>query len=372
MNYFFALLLSFSLTLFSLRAYCQGCSDGGVCSVGSLSLVQFKFELLPLVENKLTRIITEDPGIDTTNSRNGIRINDSTMRTLVYETPVLSNTDTSNTKKTDFIKYTYQYPKYFFQLSTSYGIGDRRTTIITTQVEGNIRVINKKLFAQIKIPYTYITGNLGIVHGLGDITLSATYIAFSKSKSNLSLSGGIKIPTNDADLTIDNLPLPMVYQTSLGTTDGLIGAKYTLKKWDFTIGYQHSFNANKNKYLYRSGLKDSVIYNNYFESNMLRRSDDGIFRINRNFIFKKINANTGLLFIYHMKDDLYTNAAGERQQSKGSEGLTLNLNVAGIIQISKKLDFVFIYASPLITRKSRPDGLTRKFVVQVGFKYNIF
>ena len=372
MNYFFAIFLSLSLTLFSLRTYSQGCSDAGVCSVGSLSLVQFKFELLPLAENKLTRIITEDPGLDTTNSRSGIRIKDSTLIALVYETPVLSNPDTFKTKKTDFLIYSYKYPKYFFLISTAYGKGDNGTAIIVSQIEANLRLKNGKTFAQIKLPYAFISGKLGSINGLGDITISATHIIFSEAKSSLSFSGGFKIPTNKGNRSLNNLPLPMVYQTSLGTTDILLGAKYTFKKWDGTIGYQHSFDANNNQYVHQEGVDDPTTYNSFFESKILRRSDDAIFRLNRNFIVKKINFSTGLLFIYHLKDDMYSDSKGKVVTAIGSKGLTLNINLAGTIALSKKVDFVFIYATPIVTRKSRPDGLTRKYIFQIGIKYNIY
>ena len=344
----------------------QGCSDAGVCTIGSLSLVQFKLELLPFDENKLPLLQNEDPGIDTSKS---VKVNDSILRTFKYEEPNHIKTDSS--RKIVLQKYTHKYPKYFFQLSTSIGKGDRGVIISTTQFEANMRLVDKKLFAQIKLPYTYITGNLGNTSGIGDITIGATYIAFAKIKSNLSLSGGIKIPTNNANIAKDTLPLPMVYQTSLGTTDILIGAKYAFKKWDFTLGYQHAFNANNNEYLYRT-TKDSIVYNSYFESNRLMRADDAIFRVNRTFIVKKINMNAGLLFIYHLKDDSYINKLNQRQTLKGSEGLTLNLNFAAVVPMTKKFDFIFVYASPVVTRKVRPDGLTRKFVVQIGLKYNIF
>lgn len=350
----------------------QGCSDAGVCSVGSLSLVQFKYELLPPKENKLQLIIEEDTKIDTSSLSRGSNKNDSLLKKFEYATSKPSSIDSIQFKKTDFLIYSYTYPKYFFLISTAYGKGDNGTSIIVSQIEANLRLKNNKTFAQIKLPYTFISGKLGSVSGLGDITISATQIMFSEEKSSLSFSVGFKIPTNKANLFLNDLPLPMVYQTSLGTTDILLGAKYTFKKWDGTIGYQHSFNANNNQYVHRSGAEDFTTYNSFFESKILRRSDDAIFRINRNFISKKINFSTGLLFIYHLKDDMYSDSQGKVVTATGSKGLTLNINLAGTIALSKKADFIFIYANPIVTRKSRPDGLTRKYIFQIGFKYNIF
>jgi hypothetical protein len=366
MRYFFTPFLSFCFLIVSVQTYSQGCSDAGVCSVGSLSLVQFKYELLPLSENKLAQLPNKDPGIDLKHSGEDNMEKDTASQ-------IVKSDSTSNRKlkNVQTIKYDYQLPKYSFQYSTYYGLGQQKTSIITEQIDANIRLINKKLFAQVKVPYTFINGKLGSVSGLSDITLGLTYIAFVKSNSSLSLACGAKTPTNNSDLAKDTLPLPMVYQTSLGSTDILLGAKYTFKKWDLSLGYQHSFNANKNEYLHRSITNDSTIYNDYFESNFLRRSDDGVFRISRNFLSKKINASIGALFIYHMANDSYTDANGVRGTLAGSQGLTLNLNFAGTIPISKKLDFVFILGTPIVTRKAAPDGLLRKFVGIVGFKYNV-
>ncbi len=363
------LILFFSFL--SLLSFSQGCSDAGVCTVGHMGVVQFKYEVLKTDEKGLAQIPAEDPGF--AGSGNSKNQNDSALfkSTLVDKN---SSQVKDSTKKISSSNSTveYLYPKYSFQLSTAYGIGDRNTSVITTQVEGNFRIINNKLFAQIKLPYNFINGNLGSVNGLGDVTGSFTYIPISKSKSSLSITAGIKIPTNNANLSKDSLALPMVYQTSLGSTDILLGAKYSYKKWDLTVGYQHAFNSNKNGYLNRSNINDSSTYNSYFESKELKRADDGICRINRNFAYKKINASAGLLAIYHLANDTYTNAMGERVKSIGSEGLTLNINLAGSYTISKKLSVILIYASPIVVRKARPDGLTRSLVAIIGLKYNIF
>lgn len=365
MRFLFHFLFSLLFLLLCNRLSSQGCSDAGVCSVGSLGIVQFNYEKLPLIENKLKLLVALDPD---DLSGNNEMATDSLPKTGSTSN---SNPDTIPTKKKVKMFYSYQFPKYIFQYTASYGVGDRGTALIVNQLEANFKLGKKKIFAQVKLPHTFINGNLGQVNGVGDVTLSMTYI-FDKKIRNLSLTVGVKIPTNDANIQKDNLPLPMVYQTSLGSTDLLIGAKYSYKKWDISAGYQHSFNSNKNGYLHLSGIADSTNYNGYFESNMLRRADDGIFRINRNFFSKKINVSTSVLFIYHMADDSYTNKEGNRDKIKNSQGLTLNLNLAGMIPVSKKMDVVFIFASPVVIREARPDGLTRKFVAILGLKLNVF
>ncbi len=255
-----------------------------------------------------------------------------------------------------------------FEFSSYYGIGEQNTSVFINQLEGNYRLIDRKVYAQIKLPYAVISGNLGNTSGLGDVTMSLSYILFDKARSNLSLAAGVKIPSNTSSLSKNNRPLPMVYQTSLGSTDLLLGSRLIWGKWDFTVGYQHSFNANENRYLHLSNIIDSETYNGYYESNGLRRRDDVLFRINRKYQVKKAVLNTGLLLIYHLQNDDVTDASGKRVKAIGSKGLTLNLNVGGSIPISPKLDFTFILAKPVIQRKYVSDGLARSFVGVAGLK----
>lgn len=386
MKYLLGLFFFLSFNLQHLQSYAQGCSDAGVCSVGSLGLVQYKYEKLPLDKVVLDQIETKDEGTEfyTTNNPSKKVGNDTTL-IVIEKTQKDSATKEVNLNKSNSLNldsltlYTYQNkqtvfqsPKYFFLYSTSYGVGDQSTTIITNQLEANISIVNKKLYAQVKLPYVTASGKLATISALSDIALSMSYTAINKNKTNLTFVGGIKLPTNNADISKNNKPLPMVYQSSLGSTDALFGLKYRYQKWDLTLGYQHSFNANKNNYLHDSISIDNEVYNSYFESKNLKRSDDGIVRINRNFLFKKVSASAGLLFIYHLANDSYTDVMGNRVTSKGSQGLTLNLNFSSIFPVSKKIDLIFIFANPIKTRDARPDGLTREFIVMAGLKYNVF
>ncbi|MBI2269763.1 MAG: hypothetical protein HYU69_05325 [Bacteroidetes bacterium] len=365
--------------MFSFELSAQGCSDAGVCSIGSLGLVQFKYEPLAHDELKLIQIPDEDTTLDTINlSKQGLKFTskkiqkDSVLQKKSQVATKSFQTDSIKAKPAYTSNYYQQFPKYFFQYTTSYGVGDNATSILTNQLEANAGFFKHKLFTQIKLPFVFINGKLGSVSGPGDITASVSFLVYNNLISNLSLVGGIKFPLNNSNFSKNNLPLPMVYQTSLGTTDALIGAKYSFKKWELTFGYQHSFNANKNEYLHLPLIINNSNYNDYFESNKLKRADDGIVRVNRKFLVKKLNLNAGLLLIYHMANDNIINAKGEEDQAVGSKGLTLNLNFSGIIPVSKKIDLVFIFANPVIVRKSRPDGLTRVFVLIAGIKYNLF
>jgi hypothetical protein len=336
--------LTFCFILISFKIKSQGCSDGGLCAVGALSITSFKFDVLPSEKHTLSKVEEQDLPLD--------------LKAL-------------NIKRDSNLYYT-KYLQSYFQLTSYYGLGQQATSIYTQQLEGNIDISNERLFVQLKVPYTFINGKLGSVNGLNDITLSLSYIAFKKNKSSLSLSGGVKLPTGDGNTHENGLPLPMVYQTSLGSTDALMGAKYAYENWDFTVGYQHSFNTSRNQYLKNSTISDSSIYNSYFQSNRMKRADDGLFRVTRSFHSKNITTTAGLLFIYHMANDKITDALGNRVDAVGSKGLTLNINLAGVIQLSENLDFIYITGIPVHGVDYGTDGLIRSFVFIAGIKFSIY
>lgn len=346
------------LALFPKFIFGQGCSDAGICAVGSLNTVEFKFEKLPFESNKLEMISLEDQGETDTILSSKLKV----------ATPD-QNPEVINAGKIQSVYSTYQIKssKFFMQYSIQYALSDQGPTIINNLIEGNVNLLRDQLFIHIKVPYSSISGDLGSINGLSDLTLSASYIAFKNIKSNLGFTLGYKFPANKSDRSLNNEPLPMVYQTSLGSHDLLLGFRYLFNKLDFTLGYQHSFNSNENNYSYALSTND-----NYFESSKIKRSDDVIFRILRNFREKKFNFNAGLLFIYHLNNDKITNRYGQRIEVKGSKGLTINLNLAAIIPISKRFDFTFNFGNPLKLREARPDGLGRKLVTTAGIKYNFF
>ena len=349
-----------------MNAFGQGCSDAGVCSIGALGVVKLKFEKLPYEEFKLGLI-----EVDTTEGlTKEIDLSDTSIKNekdSTFVNPGLSSKSSSQKSNTSPFSGP---PKFVFTYKSIYGRGDNETDILTHQLEAIYFLYKNKLSAQVKLPYQTINGDLGTVSGLGDVTASLSYSLISKPKKIVSIVGGVKIPVNNADLSKNNLALPMVYQTSLGTNDVLFGFNYRIKTWDLTVAYQHPFNANKNQYL--NDASQSLEYNGYFESRNLSRADDAVLRLNKMFNLKKVSFSTGLLGIYHMNNDKFENFNGQTTAMKGSKGLTLNLNLSSVYAVSKKVDLMLIYASPMVTRDARPAGLARKFVFMAGVRLKTF
>ncbi|MFM7429042.1 MAG: hypothetical protein ACKO1F_03990 [Flammeovirgaceae bacterium] len=110
--------------------------------------------------------------------------------------------------------------------------------------------LNQKNTVQLKVPYQFVSGRLANTGSVGDISLCFTRNIFSSDKFDLNLSVGGKIPTNQSDKSVDGRPLPMYYQTSLGTYDFITGLSLINRKWLFATGIQIPLNENNNQFIW--------------------------------------------------------------------------------------------------------------------------
>ncbi|MFM8834755.1 MAG: hypothetical protein ACKOEV_14170, partial [Cytophagales bacterium] len=110
--------------------------------------------------------------------------------------------------------------------------------------------LNSKNTIQLKVPYQYVTGRLADAQSLGDLSLCFTRTVFSSDRFDVNVSVGGKIPTNNSDKSVDGLPLPMYYQTSLGTYDFIAGISVINRKWLFATGIQIPLNKNDNQFVW--------------------------------------------------------------------------------------------------------------------------
>ena len=90
--------------------------------------------------------------------------------------------------------------------------------------------LNSKTSFQIKLPFQAVNGQLANTSGLGDISVCITRMLLKTENYDINFSIGGKIPTNNAAKDIDDLPLPMYYQTSLGSYDLIAGISLISRK----------------------------------------------------------------------------------------------------------------------------------------------
>lgn len=154
--------------------------------------------------------------------------------------------------------------------------------------------INPRNTFQVKLPYQAITGRLANTSGMGDISLCFTRQMYSSDQFSVNWSLGTKIPSNDSDKArADGRPLPMYYQTSLGTYDFISGVSLINRKWLLATGIQVPLNKNNNQFVWSAwdGVPDDLkaYVDEYNQARELKRGVDVMVRVERNFRFSRFN-----------------------------------------------------------------------------------
>lgn len=226
--------------------------------------------------------------------------------------------------------------------------------------------LSSSTYFELRTPFIFTYGNLGYTSGVGDLILSASQDFFKNKNFQLTAILAGRLKTNHANFNFDNLPLPMAYQTSLGTNDIILGMQYSRTTWNLYVAYQHPFGRNSNKYL----VPDDEANPNkqYFESAYLKRGDDLYLR---GQYYLNLNKNNDLKFtmlnIYRIqKSEIIVD--DETVILDGSSGITINLGVTYTKQIKHNRELSLILAFPVIDREYRADGLTRNIVIGISLR----
>jgi hypothetical protein len=216
-----------------------------------------------------------------------------------------------------------------------------------------------------KMTFLAQSGNDISVSGPGDIFANISY----DISETVTLTAGTKIPLNKADRELDGKALPMDYQSSLGTFDLLAGIRYNPEKWQLALAVQVPLAQNENRFFPELYAPGTPLYE-IQATNAFQRQADILFHISRTFdLSDKLTMTPGLLPIYHVGEDEFTDIDGIDQAIEGSDGLTLNATVYFDLKMSDAGSLEFNIGFPLIVREARPDGLTRSFVFGVGYSH---
>jgi hypothetical protein len=239
--------------------------------------------------------------------------------------------------------------------------------------------LNAKTTFQVKVPYQAVTGSLGKTSGLGDLSLCLTRTLKSTEKFDINFTLGGKIATNSSNKAEDGRPLPMYYQTSLGTYDFITGISIVSPKWLFATGIQHPLNRNGNKFLWKEWENtehDWAYIVKYSPAKKLKRGTDIMLRVERNFRFSRVNFSVGLLPIYRINSDKFTNADGKEVKPKDPDGIErdakgLALSAIATVgyQFNVRTGIKVLGGHKIRRRELNPDGLTRDIVTSVSYFY---
>lgn len=228
------------------------------------------------------------------------------------------------------------------------------------------RNITESFSMNAKVTYSQANGDFGTRGQFGDAFLTGNYTFKEKNAKTWSTLLGFKFPFTSSNAKINDISLPLDYQSSLGTFDLIAGVGLNYKKWFFNSALQIPvFNNNKNSY-----FDEYSPSNDFVSTNLFERKPDVLFRTtytiatNKKFTFKP-----NLLFIYHLGEDSYENIFGNRITIENSDGLTLNGNLITSYTLSTNKIIELSLATPFAIREERPDGLTRSFTAGLIYKY---
>jgi hypothetical protein len=250
--------------------------------------------------------------------------------------------------------------------------------VYVATLDMNFSVLDSKTFLQVKLPYQVVKGNLGSTSAMSDISLCLTRNIFSTDQYDINFSIGGKIPTNDSNLKdkTNELPLPMYYQTSLGTYDVITGISLITRGWLFATGIQHPFNRNNNNFtwakwvpVYLNGEGADYV-RSYDLAYELRRGTDVMLRVERNFRFSRFNFTTGILPIFRItKDETTIAATGERVKLEGTTGMAFSAIATAGYSFNVQSGIKALYGKKFADREVNPDGLTRHDVMTISVYY---
>jgi hypothetical protein len=244
----------------------------------------------------------------------------------------------------------------------TFGMSQYKVLVFTPYVEYT-RFLGKSYSITGRFNSGFRLGELDNIISPSDFLLSAGY----NFLNHFTVTAGVKIPLNDANKPKNGQPLPMNYQTSLGTFDILLGFGYRIKRFLFTAGYQQSLKQNKNQFL-ATDYPEGSPENKYYSTRNYHRAADVLIRFSVIAVqTKKIALIAGVLPIYHLGNDTYQEPDDTRVKLTGSQGLTLNINAILQYQISAAQVLELTSGAPVIARKVRPDGLS-EFAISLEYK----
>ncbi len=246
----------------------------------------------------------------------------------------------------------------------SNGVGDENVYVFTPGIQYDNRLSNR--FAiQTKLTGNFASGNLGSASGLGDLILSGTYSLSSKTKTRISFLLGTKLPLNNGNITTANKPLPMQYQSSLGTIDAIGGVTLAYDKWMVAAALQQPL-TGRNRNTFLPVYWGTAAASKYASTNDFNRRGDILIRGDYTAVNSpKWILHLGLLGIYHLGKDTYIDGNVSKNPINiiGSDGLTLNGTASLQYEASRSISLGLSGGIPFVVRDVRPDGLTREFVI---------
>ncbi len=243
------------------------------------------------------------------------------------------------------------------------GKADNSVTVFGNYAEYNT-LLSEAFGIDIKLTSLAQNGRGISTFGLSDIFVNVNY----KVSESLSFTLGTKIPLLGSNTLLNSSPLPMDYQSSLGTFDVIAGVGYTVQGIQCIAALQQPLTQNNNQFL-ASTYPISSTLRVFQSTNRFQRSGDVLIRISYPIaLHEQLTLTSSILPIYHFQNDRYTDESNVERDIIGSRGLTLNANAYLDYTIDNSHSIQLSIGLPFVVRSARPDGLTRSFIANLEYK----
>ena len=270
----------------------------------------------------------------------------------------------------------FENQRTHFSLSNTFATGENHVVLDIPTVEVRVPMfgLTSGGYFDVRLPFYSAKGDLGKVWGVGDMVVTYTHMFQGVDNWTFQGTAGLNIGMGTATATDGTRPLPMIYQSSQGSTDVIIGGSAMFKQYiTVAAAYQQPFvRYNQNAYDRFYEINDTVYSStNYPVGSKLYRNGDVMLRVEGHYGGKRAGISGGPLAIYHLRNDLYTDRSGYIREIVGSEGLTLNLVGNVYMRFGRTGSFKLDCTGsiPVVTRDVRPDGLTRNWMITPRFTY---
>ncbi|MBU3699646.1 MAG: hypothetical protein FGM33_06495 [Candidatus Kapabacteria bacterium] len=248
-------------------------------------------------------------------------------------------------------------------IGSFWGKADNSVSVYGSYVEYG-RVLGSGVSFDAKVTSIAQSGNGIASFGLSDLYLNANI----RLRESMVLTVGTKVPLSDAASESNDLPLPMDYQSSLGTFDVIVGVSYSLGSMQIVAAYQQPMTQNSNRFLASAYPTESKL-REFQSTNDFRRSADLLIRVSHPFVISdRVVVTPSVLPIYHVANDRFLDDQGIEREIAGSRGLTLNANLFADYTVSDQDVLRVSVGIPLVVRTARPDGLTRSIIAALEYR----
>jgi hypothetical protein len=288
--------------------------------------------------------------------------------------PGMGNMGALRTAANLYIDEEYENNKPQFGIAHTFAKGDRDAVLNIPRAE--LRIPSQDFgYFEAQLPIYTVRGDVAKVAGLGDLSVSYTYMIADIEGFTYQFTGGLQIGMGTAALEDGKgRPLPMVYQSNKGTSDFVLGASVTWQKYlTLAVGYQQPF-VQYNQNQYRGlAVANEAIYSSedYPNTRNFYRNGDLMMRLEGQYSGKRAGISAGPLVFYHLRNDLYEDINNRFREIEDSKGVTVNIAGNAFYRMGRYGNWKIDVSGgiPVVNRDVLPDGSRREWVITPRITY---